>query len=114
MIRIDSDSHFTPRNAFAKVDSKYAAIGPRFVALPNGRYRFKAREKFIPPHIKQLRLNGHAPADLEVEPRIEAMARDGFNMQVLIPNNARQPKPVAQGNLFFSNVRCRRMPRLSA
>lgn len=90
MIKIDSDTHFTPRDAFAQVDSKYAEIGPRFVELPNGRYLFdyKAREKFVPQHIKQLRLKGHAPGDFEVEPRIEAMVKDGFDMQVLIPNNA--------------------------
>jgi hypothetical protein len=37
MIRIDSDSHFTPLDAFDEVDAKYAAIGPHFV-LPSGRY----------------------------------------------------------------------------
>jgi hypothetical protein len=90
MIKIDSDTHFTPRDVFTQVDPKYAEIGPRFVELPNGRYLldYKAREKFVPRHIKQLRLKGHAPGDLEVEPRIEAMARDGFDVQVLVPNNA--------------------------
>jgi aminocarboxymuconate-semialdehyde decarboxylase len=90
MIRIDSDTHFTPLDAFDEVDPKYAEIGPRLVELPTGRYRvvYPAREPFVPSHIKPLRLRGHDPSDLDVEPRVEAMARDGFDMQVLIPNNA--------------------------
>jgi aminocarboxymuconate-semialdehyde decarboxylase len=90
MTRIDSDTHFTPKDAFADVDSKYAEVGPRLVELPTGYYRFvyPAREPFVPAHIKALRLRGHAPSELEVEPRLEAMAQDGFDMQVLIPNNA--------------------------
>ncbi len=45
MIRIDSDSHFTPLDAFDEVDPKYVAIGPHFEKLPSGRYRviYKAR-----------------------------------------------------------------------
>jgi len=45
MIRIDSDSHFTPLDAFDEVDPKYAEIGPHFEKLPSGRYRviYKAR-----------------------------------------------------------------------
>jgi aminocarboxymuconate-semialdehyde decarboxylase len=90
MVRIDSDTHFTPLDAFAEVDAKYAEIGPRLVKLPEGRYRFvyPAREPFVPEHIKPLRVKGHEPSDLEVPPRLEAMARDGFDLQVLIPNNA--------------------------
>jgi len=90
MVRIDSDSHFTPLDAFAEVDPKYAEIGPRLVKLPEGRYRFvyPAREPFVPEHIKPLRVKGHDPSDLEVAPRLEAMATDGFDLQVLIPNNA--------------------------
>jgi aminocarboxymuconate-semialdehyde decarboxylase len=90
MIKIDSDTHFTPLDAFAEVDPKYADAGPRLVALPTGRLRvdYPAREPFVPEHIKPLRSKGHKPSDLEVEPRLEAMAQDGFDMQVLIPNNA--------------------------
>jgi aminocarboxymuconate-semialdehyde decarboxylase len=90
MIRIDSDTHFTPLDAFDELDPKYAEIGPRFVKLSTGRYRavYPAREAFVPEHIKPLRLNGHRPSDLDVEPRLRAMAEDGFDMQVLIPNNA--------------------------
>jgi predicted TIM-barrel fold metal-dependent hydrolase len=33
MIRIDSDTHFTPLDAFADLDPKYAEQGPRVVAL---------------------------------------------------------------------------------
>jgi aminocarboxymuconate-semialdehyde decarboxylase len=90
MIHIDADTHFTPRDAFTDVDPKYAAVGPRLVQLPTGRYRFvyPAREPFVPAHIKPLRVKGHAPSELDVEPRLEAMAQDGFDMQVLIPNNA--------------------------
>ena len=90
MIRIDSDSHFTPLDAFDEVDPKYADIGPHFLKLPTGRYRvvYQARDPFVPAHIKPLRENGHPASDLDAAPRIEAMARDGFDMQVLIPNNA--------------------------
>ena len=90
MIRIDSDTHFTPLDAFADLDSKYAGQGPRVVALPSGRYRidYPARAPFVPEHIKPLRVNGRPKSDFEIEPRLEAMARDGFDMQVLIPNNA--------------------------
>jgi aminocarboxymuconate-semialdehyde decarboxylase len=90
MIRIDSDTHFTPLDAFDEVDPKYTGIGPHMVKLPTGHYRvvYPAREPFVPPHIKPLRQSGHNPADLEVETRIDAMAKDGFDTQVLIPNNA--------------------------
>src|SRR5690348_3778102 len=36
MIRIDSDTHFTPMDAFADLDPKYTEQGPRVVALPTG------------------------------------------------------------------------------
>jgi aminocarboxymuconate-semialdehyde decarboxylase len=90
VIRIDSDTHFTPLDAFDEVDPKYAGSGPRIVELPTGRYRvvYPAREPFVPRHIQPLRQGGHNPADLEVEPRIEAMVKEGFDAQVLIPNNA--------------------------
>jgi aminocarboxymuconate-semialdehyde decarboxylase len=90
MIRIDSDTHFTPLDAFADLDPKYADQGPRLVALPSGRYRidYPARAPFVPAHIKLLRVNGRPKSDFEIEPRIEAMAQDGFDMQVLIPNNS--------------------------
>ena len=90
MIRIDSDTHFTPLDAFNEVDPKYADIAPHFVKLPTGRYRVvhKARDAFVPQHIKPLRENGHPASDLDPAPRIEAMAQEGFDMQVLIPNNA--------------------------
>ena len=39
MIRIDSDSHFTPLDAFNEVDPKYVEIGPHFEILPSGRYK---------------------------------------------------------------------------
>ena len=90
MIRIDSDTHFTPLDAFDGVAAKYRQAGPRFEKLSTGRYKVihPAREPFVPAHIKPLREKGHAPSELEVAPRIEAMAQDGFDMQVLIPNNA--------------------------
>jgi aminocarboxymuconate-semialdehyde decarboxylase len=90
MIRIDSDTHFTPLDAFADLDPKYAEQGPRVVALPSGHYRidYSARAPFVPAHIKPLRVNGRPKSDFEIEPRLDAMAQDGFDMQVLIPNNA--------------------------
>ena len=90
MIRIDSDTHFTPLDAFADLDLKYAEQGPRVVALPTGRYRidYPARAPFVPAHIKPLRVNGRPKSDFEIEPRLAAMAQDGFDIQVLIPNNS--------------------------
>ena len=90
MIRIDSDSHFTPLDAFNEVDSRYVEIGPHFEILPSGRYKviYQARDPFVPQHIKLLREKGHSASDLDPAPRIDAMAQDGFDMQVLIPNNA--------------------------
>jgi aminocarboxymuconate-semialdehyde decarboxylase len=90
MIRIDSDTHFTPLDAFADLDPKYREQGPRVVALPSGRYRidYPARAPHVPAHIKPLRVNGRPRSDFEIEPRLEAMAQDGFDMQVLIPNNS--------------------------
>ena len=90
MIRIDSDTHFTPLDAFADLDPKYAEQGPRLVELPSGRYRidYPARAPFVPEHIKPLRVNGRPKSDFKIEPRLAAMAQDGFDMQVLIPNNA--------------------------
>jgi len=90
MIRIDSDTHFTPLDAFADLEPKYVGQGPRLVELPSGHYRidYPARAPFVPEHIKPLRVNGRPKATFEIEPRLEAMAQDGFDMQVLIPNNA--------------------------
>ncbi len=90
MIRIDSDTHFTPLDAFAGLDLKYTEQGPRIVALPTGHYRidYPARAPHVPAHIKPLRVNGRPKSDFEVEPRLAAMAQDGFDMQVLIPNNS--------------------------
>ncbi len=90
MVRIDSDTHFTPLDAFADLDAKYAEQGPRVVALPTGRFRidYPARVPFVPAHIKPLRVNGRPKSDFEIEPRLAAMAQDGFDMQVLIPNNS--------------------------
>jgi aminocarboxymuconate-semialdehyde decarboxylase len=90
MIRIDSDTHFTPLDAFADLDPKYADQGPRVVRLSTGQYRidYPARAPFVPEHIKPLRVNGRPKSDFEVEPRIAAMAKDGFDTQVLIPNNS--------------------------
>ncbi len=90
MIRIDSDTHFTPLDAFADLDPKYAELGPRLVALPSSRYRieYPARAPFVPAHIKPLRVDGHPKSTFEIEPRLAAMAQDGFDMQVLIPNNS--------------------------
>lgn len=90
MVKIDSDTHFTPLNAFADLNPKYAEHGPRVVALPTSRYRidYPARERFVPVHIKPLRVNGRPKSDFEIEPRLQAMAQDGFDMQVLIPNNS--------------------------
>ena len=39
MIGIDSDTHFTPLDAFADLDSQYAGQVPRVVALPSGGFR---------------------------------------------------------------------------
>ena len=90
MIKIDSDTHFTPRDAYDEVDKKFAEVGPRLVEQPNGRLvlEYPARAAFVPEHIKQIRRKGHAPEELQAHPRLGAMASDGFAMQVLIPNNA--------------------------
>src|SRR2546428_13489886 len=90
MIRIDSDTHFTPLDAFDDLDPKYAEIGPHFVKLPTGNYSgvYKAREPFVPSHIKPLRENGHPPSFFDAVPRIDAMATNGFVRQGLTPKNA--------------------------
>jgi aminocarboxymuconate-semialdehyde decarboxylase len=90
MIKIDSDTHFTPLDAFADLDPKYAAQGPSIVELPSGRLRidYPARAPHVPEHIKPLRVSGRPKSDYEIEPRLGAMAQDGFDMQVLIPNNS--------------------------
>jgi len=58
MIRIDSDTHFTPLDAFAGLHLKYAEQGPHVVALPTGRYRidYPARAPYVPARIKPLRV----------------------------------------------------------
>jgi len=90
MIRIDSDTHFTPLDAFADLDPKYADQGPRLVELTSERLRieYPARAPFVPAHIKPLRVGGHPKSNFAIEPRLAAMAQDGFDMQVLIPNNS--------------------------
>jgi aminocarboxymuconate-semialdehyde decarboxylase len=90
MIRIDSDSHFTALDAFDAVNAKYAGMAPRYFRLSTGRYRLenRSREKFVPAHIKPLREAGHDPIAFDLDARIEAMRKDGFDMQVLIPNNS--------------------------
>lgn len=58
MIRIDSDTHFTPLDAFADLDPKFREQGPRLVELGDARYRidYSARAPFVPAHIKPLRV----------------------------------------------------------
>ena len=65
MIRIDSDTHFTPLDAFAELDPKYRHQGPRMVELPTGRCRidYPARAPFVPAHIKPLRVGGRPKSD---------------------------------------------------
>jgi aminocarboxymuconate-semialdehyde decarboxylase len=60
------------------------------VESSSGRFRidYPARAPFVPEHIKPLRVNGRPKSNFEIEPRLAAMAQDGFDMQVLIPNNA--------------------------
>ena len=60
MIKIDSDTHFTPLDAFADLNPMYAEQGPRVVALPTGRHRidYPARAPFVPAHINPLRVGG--------------------------------------------------------
>ncbi len=55
MIRIDSDSHFTPLDAFNAVDPNYGEIGPHFEILPSGRYKviYQARDSFVPQHLSR-------------------------------------------------------------
>ena len=90
MIRIDSDSHFTPLDAFNEIDSRYVEIGPHFEILPSGRYKviYQARDAFCAATYQAPARKGHSASDLDPAPRIDAMAQDGFDMQVLIPNNA--------------------------
>ncbi|HEX9443928.1 MAG TPA: amidohydrolase family protein [Candidatus Binatia bacterium] len=89
-IRIDSDTHFTPLDAFDAVRTEYPDRAPRYVKLPSGRYRLEnpAREKLVPAHIQPLREDGHDPAAFDLDARLAAMQQDGFDRQVLIPNNA--------------------------
>jgi hypothetical protein len=56
MIRIDSDTHFTPLDAFAGLDLKYAEQGPHVVALPTGRYRIDL------PGARTVRASAHQTA----------------------------------------------------
>jgi aminocarboxymuconate-semialdehyde decarboxylase len=90
MLRIDSDTHFTPFDAFADVDPHYADIGPHYVELPTGRFRlvYKEREKFVPAHLRSRRQKGTDPIAFNPERRIADASSDGFDAQVLIPNNS--------------------------
>jgi len=90
MIRIDADTHFTPLDAFDEVDPRYADSAPHFIKLPSGNYLVenKSRAHSIPQHLRGRRNLGHEHSALEVEPRVEAMAKEDFDMQVLIPNNS--------------------------
>lgn len=55
--------------------------------MPDGRYRIDdpARAPFVPARIKPLGVNGRPRCDFEIEPRLAAMAQDGLDIQVLIP-----------------------------
>jgi hypothetical protein len=82
MIRIDSDSHFTPLDAFDEVDPKYADIGWHFEILPSGRYRviYKARDPFVPQHIKPLREKDHAASDVNAPSQRRSDEQDVDNL----------------------------------
>ena len=90
MVRIDSDTHFTPLDAFADLDPNMPSRVRASSPYRRGRFRidYPARAPFVPAHIKPLRVNGRPKSDFEIEPRLAAMAQDGFDMQVLIPNNS--------------------------
>ncbi len=90
MLKIDTDTHFTPLDAFDEVDPAYADVGPHFVKLPDGKFRIinKSRDQIRPDHLKPVRHVGHNPSDFDIEVRLNAMDECGFDMQVLIPNNS--------------------------
>jgi hypothetical protein len=73
MLKIDSDTHFTPIDAYDEIDPAYAEVGPHFVKLPTGKYLFvnKSREKFTPEHIRPgpVRQVGRDRTDFDVEIR---------------------------------------------
>lgn len=90
MLKIDSDTHFTPIDAFDAINPAYAEVGPRFVKLPDGKVRVAnpSRDKIRPEHLRPVRLAGHDAAEFGVGRRLEAMAECGFDSQVLIPSNS--------------------------
>ncbi len=93
-LKIDCDSHFLPFDAFDDVDPKFADRAPRFVFDAQGRsvVVYKPRWDQIPPFmwnyptcfVAGQRHPGTADADV----RAHDLAKIGFDMQVLVPNNA--------------------------
>lgn len=90
MLKIDTDTHFTPIDAFNEVDPAFREVGPHFVKLPNDKYRIvnKSRDSIRPDHLKPVRHVGHDPSEFDIERRLNALAEGGFDMHVLIPNNS--------------------------
>jgi aminocarboxymuconate-semialdehyde decarboxylase len=90
MLKIDTDTHFTPIDAFDAVDPAYTGIAPHFVKLPDGKVRVvnDSRDKIRPEHLRPIRQAGHDPREFAIGRRLDAMAQCGFDMQVLIPSNS--------------------------
>ena len=94
-IKIDCDSHFLPSDAFDDVDTKFSAVGPRFVFDGSGRHVtvYKARTANLPDFMRDypgsyFRPSRTIPGASNADARVEDLAKIGFDRQVLVPNNA--------------------------
>lgn len=93
-IRIDSDSHFLPRDVFDDVDPRFEERRPRvyFDAAGRSAATYPDREAKMSHHQRYVLPNTFLPSKRpsgfwEVGPRLEFLDRTGIDMQVLVPSN---------------------------
>lgn len=91
-IKIDSDSHFSPYDAFDDVDPKFHGRAPRFLrdALGRSGVVYKARTEKLPDFMwnypTEFRLLKRAPGLRDSDARVEDLDKMGFDRQVLVPH----------------------------
>ncbi|MFB3110580.1 MAG: amidohydrolase family protein [Gemmatimonadales bacterium] len=94
-IKIDCDSHFSPKDAFDEVDPKFYARGPKIVSGASGRSvtvypeRTEQLLPFMWNYPTQFNMGpGQHRGIWDIDTRVNDLGKIGFDKQVLIPQGA--------------------------